>query len=146
MNAVLKMDKPRLSVPQIVNMNVGFLGIQFSFELQQSNMSPIYPMLGAEGKDLPYLLLAGPIHRHPDDDPVAHAAPDLQRSSRRSTRKRHPAGWRTAWPCSAVRGARVPREVLMKNQVQLITSVEHAHAIERGRNLKQILVRIAEEC
>ncbi len=54
-------EKPRLSVSQIVNMNVGFLGIQFSFGLQQASMSPIYQMLGAEGKDLPYLWLAGPI-------------------------------------------------------------------------------------
>lgn len=55
------MNKPHLSFSQIVNMNVGFLGIQFSFGLQQANMSPIYQMLGAEGKDLPYLWLAGPI-------------------------------------------------------------------------------------
>jgi maltose/moltooligosaccharide transporter len=55
------MTKPHLSFAQIVNMNVGFLGIQFSFGLQQANMSPIYQMLGAEGKDLPYLWLAGPI-------------------------------------------------------------------------------------
>lgn len=55
------MHKPHLSFSQIVNMNVGFLGIQFSFGLQQANMSPIYQMLGAEGKDLPYLWLAGPI-------------------------------------------------------------------------------------
>ena len=55
------MNKPHLSFTQIVNMNVGFLGIQFSFGLQQANMSPIYQMLGAEGKDLPYLWLAGPI-------------------------------------------------------------------------------------
>jgi len=61
MSAFLSMDKPRLSIAQIVNMNVGFLGIQFSFGLQQANMSPIYQMLGAEGKDLPYLWLAGPI-------------------------------------------------------------------------------------
>jgi maltose/moltooligosaccharide transporter len=53
--------KPHLSFSQIVNMNVGFLGIQFSFGLQQASMSPIYQMLGAEGKDLPYLWLAGPI-------------------------------------------------------------------------------------
>ncbi|MFG6463836.1 MFS transporter [Roseateles sp. DXS20W] len=52
---------PILSFGQIVNMNVGFLGIQFSFGLQQANMSPIYQMLGADGKDLPYLWLAGPI-------------------------------------------------------------------------------------
>lgn len=55
------MHKPHLSFTQIVNMNVGFLGIQFSFGLQQANMSPIYQMLGADGKDLPYLWLAGPI-------------------------------------------------------------------------------------
>lgn len=61
MSAFLVIDKPRLSISQIVNMNVGFLGIQFSFGLQQANMSPIYQMLGAEGKELPYLWLAGPI-------------------------------------------------------------------------------------
>lgn len=55
------MHKPHLSFSQIVNMNVGFLGIQFSFGLQQANMSPIYQMLGADGKSLPYLWLAGPI-------------------------------------------------------------------------------------
>lgn len=53
--------KPRLSLMQIVNMNVGFFGIQFSFGLQQSNMSPIYAYLGAEGKELPLLWLAGPM-------------------------------------------------------------------------------------
>jgi maltose/moltooligosaccharide transporter len=41
-------SKPRLSFWQIVNMNVGFFGIQFSFGLQQSNMSPIYKFLGAD--------------------------------------------------------------------------------------------------
>ena len=53
--------KPLLSPWQIVNMNVGFLGIQFSFGLQQANMSPIYQMLGADGKTLPLLWLAGPV-------------------------------------------------------------------------------------
>jgi maltose/moltooligosaccharide transporter len=57
----MSMHKPHLSFSQIVNMNVGFLGIQFSFGLQQANMSPIYQMLGADGKDLPYLWLAGPV-------------------------------------------------------------------------------------
>lgn len=42
-------------------MNVGFFGIQFSFGLQQSNMSPIYKYLGANEGSLPYLWLAGPI-------------------------------------------------------------------------------------
>jgi hypothetical protein len=40
--------RPRLSFAQIVNMNVGFLGIQYSFGLQQGNMSPIYRYLGAD--------------------------------------------------------------------------------------------------
>ncbi|MFA6232141.1 MAG: MFS transporter [Rhodanobacter sp.] len=53
--------KPRLNFWQILNMNVGFFGIQFSFGLQQSNMSPIYKYLGAHDANLPYLWLAGPI-------------------------------------------------------------------------------------
>ncbi|MDE2154532.1 MAG: MFS transporter [Xanthomonadaceae bacterium] len=53
--------KPRLRFWQILNMNVGFFGIQFSFGLQQSNMSPIYKYLGAHDASLPYLWLAGPI-------------------------------------------------------------------------------------
>jgi maltose/moltooligosaccharide transporter len=57
----MSFTKPHLSFWQIVNMNVGFFGIQFSFGLQQANMSPIYAYLGAEGKNLPYLWLAGPI-------------------------------------------------------------------------------------
>ncbi len=55
------MTKPHLSFWQILNMNVGFFGIQFSFGLQQANMSPIYAYLGAEGKNLPLLWLAGPV-------------------------------------------------------------------------------------
>jgi maltose/moltooligosaccharide transporter len=53
--------RPLLSFWQIVNMNVGFFGIQFSFGLQQSNMSPIYKYLGADEGSLPLLWLAGPI-------------------------------------------------------------------------------------
>jgi len=52
---------PRLSLGQIVQMNVGFLGLQFSFGLQQSNMSPIYSYLGADEASLPLLWLAGPV-------------------------------------------------------------------------------------
>jgi maltose/moltooligosaccharide transporter len=53
--------KPHLSFWQILNMNVGFFGIQFSFGLQQANMSPIYAYLGADEGNLPLLWLAGPI-------------------------------------------------------------------------------------
>ena len=53
--------KPHLTFWQIINMNVGFFGIQFSFGLQQSSMSPIYTYLGADEASLPYLWLAGPV-------------------------------------------------------------------------------------
>jgi maltose/moltooligosaccharide transporter len=39
--------KPLLSFPQIINMNIGFFGIQYSFGLQQSAVNPIYDFLGA---------------------------------------------------------------------------------------------------
>jgi len=55
------LSKPLLSPRQIVQMNVGFLGLQFSFGLQQSNMSPIYAYLGAQESALPLLYLAGPV-------------------------------------------------------------------------------------
>jgi maltose/moltooligosaccharide transporter len=53
--------KPRLSLARIIQMNVGFLGLQFSFGLQQSNMTPIYSYLGASEATLPLLSLAGPV-------------------------------------------------------------------------------------
>jgi len=53
--------RPRLSLGQVVNMNVGFFGIQYSFGLQQGNMSPIYRYLGADEATLPLLWLAGPM-------------------------------------------------------------------------------------
>ncbi len=53
--------KPRLSLARIVEMNLGFLGLQFSFGLQQSNMGPIYGYLGADEAALPLLWLAGPM-------------------------------------------------------------------------------------
>jgi maltose/moltooligosaccharide transporter len=53
--------KPRLSTARILEMNLGFLGLQFSFGLQQGNMAPIYSYLGASEASLPLLQLAGPI-------------------------------------------------------------------------------------
>ena len=55
------MSKPRLSFWQIINMNVGFFGIQYSFGLQQSAVNPIYDFLGANASDIPLLNLAGPV-------------------------------------------------------------------------------------
>ncbi|WP_287978205.1 MFS transporter [Sphingomonas sp.] len=54
-------SKPRLSLPRILEMNLGFLGLQFSFGLQQGNMAPIYSYLGASEASLPLLQLAGPM-------------------------------------------------------------------------------------
>ena len=53
--------KPRLSLLRIIEMNLGFLGLQFSFGLQQGNMGPIYSFLGADEAQLPILQLAGPL-------------------------------------------------------------------------------------
>ena len=37
--------RPHLTFAQILSMNFGFFGIQYSFGLQQGNMSPIYRYL-----------------------------------------------------------------------------------------------------
>lgn len=52
---------PRLSFWQLWNMNFGFLGIQYSFGLQQTAINPIYMLLGANPDELPLLNLAGPM-------------------------------------------------------------------------------------
>ena len=57
----MKIKKPNISFWQIWNMNVGFLGIQFSFGLQQTAVNPIFSFLGAHHEDLPLLNLAGPV-------------------------------------------------------------------------------------
>lgn len=54
-------QKPRLSFWQILNMNVGFLGIQYSFGLQQTAINPIFLYLGAPEEMLPILNIAGPV-------------------------------------------------------------------------------------
>lgn len=53
--------KPRLSFSQIINMSVGFFGIQFGWDLQRANMGPIYDVLGAKAEDIPLLFLAAPL-------------------------------------------------------------------------------------
>ncbi len=53
--------KLKLSFWQIINMNVGFFGIQYSFGLQQSAVNPIYDFLGANPDQIPILNLAGPL-------------------------------------------------------------------------------------
>jgi maltose/moltooligosaccharide transporter len=57
----MKIGKPSLSFWQIFNMNVGFLGIQYSFGLQQTAINPIFLYLGATEEMLPILNIAGPV-------------------------------------------------------------------------------------
>lgn len=57
----MALTKPKLTFWQILNMNVGFFGIQYSFGLQQSAVTPIYDFLGASPDQIPILHLAGPV-------------------------------------------------------------------------------------
>lgn len=57
----MKLQKPSLSFWQIFNMNIGFLGIQYSFGLQQTAINPIFLYLGAPEEMLPILNIAGPV-------------------------------------------------------------------------------------
>ena len=53
--------KPHLSASRILQMNLGFLGLQFSFGLQQANMTPIWAYLRADEANFPWLGIAGPL-------------------------------------------------------------------------------------
>jgi maltose/moltooligosaccharide transporter len=53
--------KPKLSIAAIINMSVGFFGIQFGWDLQRANMGVIYNNLGAHSDKIPYLFLAAPL-------------------------------------------------------------------------------------
>src|SRR5436190_1456024 len=54
-------SKPLLHVSQIINMSVGFFGIQFAFGLQNANVSRIFQTLGAKIDDIPILWIAAPL-------------------------------------------------------------------------------------
>lgn len=53
--------KPRLRLAQIINMSVGFLGIQIGFALQNGNASRILQGYGANVEELPNFWLVAPI-------------------------------------------------------------------------------------
>jgi len=55
------MQKSRKTFWQVVNMSVGFFGIQFGWGLQMANMSAIYEYLGAHADQIPILWLAAPL-------------------------------------------------------------------------------------
>ena len=54
-------EKPRLTLRKIINMSVGFFGIQFAFGLQNANVSRIFQTLGARIEDIPILWIAAPL-------------------------------------------------------------------------------------
>lgn len=54
-------QKPFLSFWQIWNMCFGFMGIQFGFALQNTNVSRIFQTLGASMDELPILWVAAPL-------------------------------------------------------------------------------------
>jgi maltose/moltooligosaccharide transporter len=56
-----KESKPRLPISEIINMSVGFFGIQFGWDLQRANMGRIYENLGANPDEVPLLFLAAPL-------------------------------------------------------------------------------------
>lgn len=61
MSLVIAGTKPKLSLIQIINMSVGFFGIQFAFGLQNANVSRIFQTLGAEIESIPILWIAAPL-------------------------------------------------------------------------------------
>lgn len=54
-------EKPMMTPTNILMMNMGFFGIQFSFGMTQTAMSPLFSAMGADPHDLPILNLAGPM-------------------------------------------------------------------------------------
>lgn len=50
-----------MSTQQLLLMNFGFFGIQYSFGLQQNAINPIYTYLHAKPDELPLLNMAGPV-------------------------------------------------------------------------------------
>lgn len=52
--------KANLNLWQIINMSIGFFGIQHGFEIQFARMSSIYEKLGAKPDEIPFLWLAAP--------------------------------------------------------------------------------------
>ena len=56
-----KKIKPNLSMAQIINMSMGFLGIQMAFGLQNGNASRILANLGADVHELSWFWLVAPV-------------------------------------------------------------------------------------
>ncbi|MDO4254444.1 MAG: MFS transporter [Kocuria sp.] len=61
MSTTVVRQKPMMTMPQVLLMNFGFFGIQYSFGMQQTAVTPIYNFLGADPEEIPILNLAGPV-------------------------------------------------------------------------------------
>jgi maltose/moltooligosaccharide transporter len=53
--------KPLMTTKELLMMNLGFFGVQFSFGLTQSAVNPLFLLIGADPDQLPILNLAGPV-------------------------------------------------------------------------------------
>ena len=53
--------KPLMTPGNILLMNLGFFGVQFSFGLTQSAVNPLFTLIGASPEQLPIRNIAGPI-------------------------------------------------------------------------------------
>ncbi|WP_417429009.1 MFS transporter [Halpernia sp.] len=58
---MIKKIKPNLTIPQIINMSMGFMGIQMAFGLQNGNASRILANLGANVDQLSWFWLVAPV-------------------------------------------------------------------------------------
>lgn len=56
-----RIKKPNLSMLQIINMSMGFLGIQMAFGLQNGNASRILANFGADVHELSWFWLVAPV-------------------------------------------------------------------------------------
>lgn len=60
MSEAIKTQKPKLSLSKIINMSMGFLGIQMAFGLQNGNASRILANFGADVHELSWFWLVAP--------------------------------------------------------------------------------------
>ena len=63
MSSLAHSQKAHAYFPQIINMSVGFFGIQFGFGLQNANVSRIFQTLGADIDNIPILMDSSSINR-----------------------------------------------------------------------------------
>src|SRR5688500_19090656 len=53
--------RPLMTFGNIAWMNLGFFGVQYSFAMTQTGVTPVFLLLGAGAHNLPILNIAGPL-------------------------------------------------------------------------------------